>query len=35
LRRHHEASALADLKAERAALAAEGRQIETEAAPIR
>jgi hypothetical protein len=33
--RQREASALADLKAERAALGAKGRQIETEAAPIR
>jgi len=33
--RHHEASARADLKAERAALAAKGRQIETAAAPVR
>ena len=34
-RRQREGTALADLKAERAALGAEGRQIETEAAPIR
>jgi hypothetical protein len=33
--RRREATALADLKAERAALAAKGRRIETEAAPIR
>jgi hypothetical protein len=33
--RQHEGAALADLKAERAALGAKGRQIETEAAPIR
>jgi hypothetical protein len=33
--RQREASTLADLKAERAALGAKGRQIETEAAPIR
>ncbi len=33
--RRREASTLADLKTERAALAAKGRQIETEAAPIR
>jgi len=33
--RRREASILADLKAERAALGAKGRQIETEAAPIR
>lgn len=34
-RRQREGTALADLKAERAALGAKGRQIETEAAPIR
>jgi hypothetical protein len=34
-KRRHEAETLADLKAERAALGAKGRQIETEAAPIR
>jgi hypothetical protein len=33
--RQREGATLADLKAERAALAARGRQIETEAAPIR
>jgi len=33
--RQREASTLADLKAERAALGAKGRQIETEAAPVR
>jgi hypothetical protein len=33
--RQREASALADLKAERAALGAKGRQLETDAAPIR
>jgi hypothetical protein len=33
--RQREASTLADLKAERAALSAKGRQIETESAPIR
>jgi len=33
--RRREASTLADLKAERSALAAKGRQLETEAAPIR
>jgi hypothetical protein len=33
--RQREGIALADLKAERAALGAKGRQIETEAAPIR
>jgi hypothetical protein len=33
--RQREASTLADLKAERAAVGAKGRQIETEAAPIR
>jgi hypothetical protein len=33
--RQREASTLADVKAERAALSAKGRQIETEAAPIR
>jgi len=33
--RQREASTLADLKGERAALGAKGRQIETEAAPIR
>jgi len=33
--RQREATALADLKAERAALGAKGRQIESEAAPIR
>ncbi len=33
--RQREAQALAGLKAERAALGAKGRQIETEAAPIR
>jgi hypothetical protein len=33
--RQREASTLADLKAERAALGAKGRQIETESAPIR
>jgi hypothetical protein len=33
--RQHEGAALADLKAERAALGAKGKQIETEAAPIR
>jgi hypothetical protein len=33
--RRREASTLADLKTERAALGAKGRQIETEAAPIR
>jgi len=33
--RQYEGAALADLKAERAALGAKGRQIETEAAPIR
>ena len=33
--RQGEASTLADLKAERSALGAKGRQIETEAAPIR
>jgi len=33
--RQREASTLADLKAERAALTAKGKQIETEAAPIR
>jgi hypothetical protein len=33
--RNREAGTLAALKAERAAMAAEGRQIETEAAPIR
>jgi hypothetical protein len=33
--RRREASTLADLKAERAALVAKGRQMETEAAPIR
>jgi hypothetical protein len=33
--RQREASTLADLKAERAALGAKGRQLETEAAPIR
>jgi hypothetical protein len=33
--RHREAVALAGLKAERATLGAKGRQIETEAAPIR
>jgi len=34
-RRQHEAGILADLKAEHAALGAKGKQIETEAAPIR
>ncbi len=33
--RQHEGAVLADLKAERAALGAKGRQVETEAAPIR
>jgi hypothetical protein len=33
--RQREGTALADLKAERAAIGAKGRQIETEAAPIR
>jgi hypothetical protein len=33
--RQHEASSLADLKAEHAALSAKGRKIETESAPIR
>jgi hypothetical protein len=35
VQRQHEGAALADLKIERGALSAKGRQIETEAAPIR